>query len=175
MRTVQLQERHGKYWNEKRQTTWNPASAWCPLDAPLRYADDLSCFVERLLLLRTRITAGVPFIGVACCPVVRSKQYRGTCDRTAFGQEDRNLEIRNGWEIWRVRRPEDTIKTTESRSANAPEVGGVWLPDRLRQPDYLPPGSVPQDEGRRLSALRPYLTAGLPLSVQSNTEKNKLA
>jgi hypothetical protein len=44
---------------------------------------------------------------------------------------------------------------------------GGWLPDRLRQPDYLPPGSVFVDEGRRLSALRPYLTAGLPLSVQS--------
>ena len=111
MRTVQLEEQLGKYWNEKRQTTWNPASAWCPLDAPLRYADDLSCFVERLLLLRTRITAGVPFIGVACCPVVRSKQYRGTCDRTALGQEDRNFEIRNGrWNLEGTT-PEGRIKT----------------------------------------------------------------
>lgn len=93
------------------------------LNAPLRYADDLSCFLERLLLLRTRITAGVPFIGVACCPVARSKQYRGTCDRTALGQEDRNLEIRNGrWNLEGTT-PEGTIKTLRVVQP-APEVGG---------------------------------------------------
>src|SRR5688572_29332454 len=69
--------RNESIWNEKPLSTWKPASAWYPLDAPLRYADDLSCFVERLLLLRTRITAGVPFVTWLGCPVVRSKQYRG--------------------------------------------------------------------------------------------------
>lgn len=157
--------------NGKRPgTLLRPGAHW---NAPLRYADDLSCFVERLLLLRTRITAGVPFIGVACCPVVRSKQYRGTCDRTALGQEDRNSEIRNGrWNLEGTT-PAGRIKTMRVVQPISGSLG-EWLPDRLRQPDYLPPGSVPKDEGRRLSALRPYLAAGLPLSVQSNTGKNKL-
>ena len=71
--------------------------------------------------------------------------------------------------IWRVRRSgsDKDAKTHWESFSHAPEVLGEWLPDRLRQPDYLPPGSIPKDEGRRLSALRPYLTAGLPLSVQS--------
>ena len=81
-------------------------------------------------------------------------------------RKDRDFEIRNGRGNLENTTLDGAIKTRRVVS-HAPEGWGSWLPDRLRQPDYLPPGSVPKDEGRRLSALRPYLTAGLPLSVQS--------
>jgi hypothetical protein len=68
--------------------------------------------------------------------------------------------------------PEGRIKTLRVVQPISGSLG-EWLPDRLRQPDYLPPGSVPEDEGRRLSALRPYLAAGLPLSVQSKNGKEQ--
>ena len=46
--------------------------------------------------------------------------------------------------------------------------------DRFRQPDNLPAGF--KKEGlERLTALRPRLTAGLPLSVQSLTLKDQCA
>jgi hypothetical protein len=48
--------------------------------------------------------------------------------------------------------------------------GTLFLSDRFRQPDCLRHGSSNSkySELLRLTALRPYLTAGLPLSVQSH-------
>src|SRR6185369_17099947 len=69
--------RNESIWHEKPWSLWKPTSAWYPLVAPLRYADDLSCFVERLLLLRTRITAGVPFFVWRVLPSRQIKAVQG--------------------------------------------------------------------------------------------------
>ena len=79
-----------------------------------------------------------------------------------------------GGEIWKVRRPKVPLKTLRVVS-HAPEVsrGDGFQIAFGNQTIFLPALSI-LDEGRRLSALRPYLTAGLPLSVQSTAGKNKL-
>ena len=118
--------------------------------------------------MRTRITAGVRLSVLRSAePSDQSSTGEPVISRPQEVQEDRNSEIGMVGSALESTTLE-TDNDTESRSAmllNAAR--GRWLPDRLRQPDYLPPGSVPKDVGRRLSALRPYLTAGLPLSVQS--------
>ena len=102
------------------------------------------------------------------CPAASQSSTGEPVIRRPWVQEDRNVEIRNGrGGNLESTTPEGTIKTMRVVQPCSGSFWGSWLPDRLRQPDYLPPGSVRLDEGRRLSALRPYLTAGLPLSVQS--------
>ena len=77
-----------------------------------------------------------------------------------------------GGEIWKGTTPAGTLKTQRV----VQPCSGSFLGDGFQiafgnQTIFLPALSD-LDEGRRLSALRPYLTAGLPLSVQSILERS---
>ena len=161
--------RNESIWNEKPLSSWKPASAWYPLVAPLRYADDLS-----LLPRETPAFADPHHCGGAIFRVARSAQPSDQSStgepviRRPWVQEDRN------WRLGMVgvtgkRRPGKTIKTlrvVQPCSGNPFRGDGFQI--AFGNQTIFPPARSFVDEGRRLSALRPYLTAGLPLSVQSH-------
>ena len=76
------------------------------------------------------------------CPAANQSSTGGPVIRRPLVQEDRNLRLGMVGGTGEVRRPKYD-KDTESRSAMLRKFPwGRWLPDRLRQPDYLPSGSV---------------------------------
>jgi len=80
--------------------------------------------------------------------------------KQAFKQTSRNVAI--AWiRMTMERTTHQSAKAFRARSTNLRHYRcETGFQNRLRQPDYL--SSVRMDESGRLSALRPYLTAGLP-------------
>jgi len=69
--------RNENIWNEIPLSTWKPASAWCPLVAPLRYADDLSLLPRETPAFADPHHCGGANFGVACLPSRQIKAVQG--------------------------------------------------------------------------------------------------